>query len=91
LIVRIIEIIEEKKKNTSNLKSFETLKKVLPDMDINSVNTRVQPGKTDLVFFVGGYTAAEVAALKALQATTGRLFVVAGTSKINGSGFIKHL
>lgn len=34
-----------------------------------------------LIFFVGGYTLAEVTALRALQSSTNFSFLVAGTSK----------
>lgn len=44
--------------------------------------------KNVLIFFVGGYTMAEVAALKSLQATCGYRFLVAGTGNVTGKSVI---
>jgi hypothetical protein len=44
-----------------------------------------------LVFFVGGYTLAEVAAFRLLQANVGLQFIVAGTSNISGKSLIKSV
>ena len=47
--------------------------------------------KVVLVFFVGGYTLAEVAAFRLLQANVGLQFIVAGTSNISGKSLIKSV
>jgi hypothetical protein len=53
------------------------------------VKTRKTAAKYDLVYFVGGYSLAEVAALRTVQATTGRSFLIAGTSNVTGRDLIK--
>lgn len=44
--------------------------------------------KYDLIYFVGGFTMAEVAALRTLQGNTGRQFLIAGTSNVTGKQLI---
>ena len=45
--------------------------------------------KCDLVYFVGGYTLAEVAALRTVKATTGRSLLIAGTDNVTGQSVIR--
>ncbi len=47
--------------------------------------------KVVLVFIVGGYTLAEVAAFRLLQANTGLQFIIAGTSNISGQAMMKSI
>ena len=41
-------------------------------------------GNLDLIYFVGGYSLAEVAALRTVQGQVGRNFLIAGTGNITG-------
>ena len=50
-----------------------------------------QASKVVLVYFIGGYTLAEVAAFRLMQANLGLQFIIAGTSNISGKSLIKSI
>ena len=51
----------------------------------------MEASKMVVVFFIGGYTMAEVAAFRYLQTTTGYHFVIAGTSNVTGSSMMNSI
>ncbi len=56
-----------------------------------AVAAKAGAGDTVLVFFVGGVTQAEIAALRHLSRTSGVNFIAAGTSVINGEVLVKTI
>ncbi len=72
--------------------AVEELVKLLPNSVAYQRHGKANgASRTVLVFFVGGYTLAETAALKALQSSSNFRFLVAGTSKECGRTIVSSL
>jgi hypothetical protein len=56
-----------------------------------SIASAASQNKSHLVFFIGGFSYAEVAALRALQAKTGHTFYIAGTDSVSGNSIVSSV
>jgi len=78
------EVIKSRSSNSPELSQLKEALKMVPGETILDMKNPEAP-KVGLVLFVGGYTMAEVAALRWLQTVTGWNFIVAGTSNISAN------
>ena len=84
--------------NSCRLLSFivELIPQNFDSKSCNALNfftlaSAAQASKVVLVYFVGGYTLAEVAAFRLMQANFGMQFIIAGTSNISGKSLMKSI
>jgi len=83
------EVIKAKSQNSPEIGQLKEGLKMVTGETILDLKSPDAP-KVGLVLFIGGYTMAEVAALRWLQTITGWQFVVAGTSNISANSIFNQ-
>jgi hypothetical protein len=89
VICRVVELLSEAK--NSNEEISKLLQGKFVYQQINSTNYTKALPKAVLVFFIGGVTYAEISALRFLAKQKGIQILIATTSVINGTTFLKQI